>query len=191
MLERDGTTKSQSGVSSASRIGNELLHGEDEADRMTSIKEFKNNKSNIEYWESKHKIEANESQGDYIARRDRELENMAAYSKDVGGDIKKAEKMYTIEKEVLAERHIDQLANWKNKSEKAQYEAQRAGAQKYAAQIAKLSEQYSASDLRGTKRDDAVREHKAKLMNAGLDDAQAGGRAEKIVNQIKQFKGWT
>lgn len=156
---------------------------------MASIKEFKNNKSNIEYWESKHKIEAGESQGDYIARRNRELENMAAYSKNTGGDIKKAEKMYDIEKQVLADRGLEGVEEWKNKSEKAQYETERVNAQKYAAQIAKLSEQYSASDLRGSKKNEAIAEHKDKLMNAGLDNTQAGERAEKIVNQIKEYKG--
>lgn len=182
--------KAENALNSTTRHSwDELMHGEDKADEMARVREFKNNKSNIEYWESKNKIEADETQGAYLARRDRELENIAAYSKDAGGDIKKAERMYTIEKEELAAKGFEGLEKWSNKSEKAQYEAQRAGAQKYAAQIAKLSDQYSASDLRGTKGDDAVREHKEKLMNAGLDDEQAGKRAKKIVNQIKEYKG--
>ncbi len=164
----------------------ELMHGEDKADEMARIREFKNNKSNIEYWESKNQIKAGETQDQYIKRRDRDLENMSSYSEVAGGNIKKIDKLYKMEKEMLPKG----LEQDNTKEGRARYESERLGAQKYAEQIAKLSEQYSASDLRGSKKNDVIQAHKEKLMNAGLNENNATARAETIVNQIKEYNSW-
>ncbi len=168
----------------------ELMHGEDKADEMARVREFKNNKSNIEYWESKNQIRDGETQDQYIKRRDRDLENMSSYSEAAGGNIKKIDKLYKMEKGMLQERGLEGLEQDNTKEGRARYESERLGAQKYAEQIAKLSEQYSASDLRGSKKNDVIQAHKEKLMNAGLNENDATARAGTIVNQIKEYNSW-
>ena len=168
----------------------ELMHGEDKADEMARVREFKSNKSNIEYWESKNQIRDGETQDQYIKRRDRDLENMSSYSEAAGGNIKKIDKLYKMEKGMLQERGLEGLEQDNTKEGRARYESERVGAQKYAEQIAKLSEQYSSSDLRGSKKNDVIQAHKEKLMNAGLNENDATARAGTIVNQIKEYNGW-
>ncbi len=169
----------------------ELMHGEEKADEMARVREFKNNKSNIEYWESKNQIRNNETQDEYIKRRDRDLENMSSYSEVAGGNIKKIDKLYKMEKAMLKERGLEKGLEQDNTKEgRARYESERVGAQKYAEQIAKLSEQYSASDLRGSKKNDVIQAHKEKLMDAGLNENDATARAGTIVNQIKEYNSW-
>ena len=168
----------------------ELMHGEDKADEMARVREFKSNKSNIEYWESKNQIRDGETQDHYIKRRDRDLENMSSYSEVAGGNIKKIDKLYKMEKGMLKKRGLENLEQDNTKEGRARYESERVGAQKYAEQIAKLSEQYSASDLRGSKKNDVIQAHKEKLMDAGLSYDDAKARAGTIVNQIKEYNGW-
>ena len=169
----------------------ELRYGEVEADKMAMARAVKSDEKNIKYWENKNPIKRGESQSEYINRRNDDLERMSAYSDAADGDIKKMDKMYKIEKEMLAERGIpEKLEGYASDAEKQRFSEGKAGAQKYAEQIAKLSEQYSASDLRGEKQKDVIKSHTEKLMTSGLSRDEAEARAGKIVNQIKQYKGY-
>lgn len=162
-------------VNSIRNMRTEILHGEDAAAKAAREQEFSNNYDYIKYMKDNHKIGSegyeNLTRKEYNKKIKEDLKAMSAYSDVTDGDIKKMDKLYSIENKVIREEGVSKET-----------------AQKYTEQIGKISKNYDASYFNDKEKyNKAVSANKDKLIKSGLNEEQAQARAEKIMQQIQTY----
>ena len=188
MMGKNLANRVERKASSAANTRRELWKGEQEAEAEAKRREFASNEENIKFIRDKYK---NESDGPKTTREIKDhLKNMAAYERAAGGDIKKMDKLYGMEKKItggLATSGKEFKALPQEEQQNRLIAKDRA--QRYVSQIAELSNNYSAQDFRGAKYEESVTDLKNKLAKeARLSDAQADAQARKVLKDIRSYK---